>query len=73
MFFLITLLVLALVFDIAAMRWGYDSRDRLESKEGERRRGLVWSKEHPVVRSIKRGQTLSVTRPSLNHAHAFGR
>jgi hypothetical protein len=72
MFFLITLLVLALVFDIAAMRWGYDSRDRLESKEWERRSGQIWSKGHLIVHPTKREQPLNVTRPSLNHAHAFG-
>jgi hypothetical protein len=30
-------LLLLVVFDITAMRWGYDSRDRLESQEWKRR------------------------------------
>jgi hypothetical protein len=71
MFFLIVLLVSVLVFEIAAMRWGYDSRDKLESKEWERRCEQVWSKGHLAVQPIKREQPRNVTRPSLNHAHAF--
>lgn len=71
MFFLIVLLVLVLAFEIAAMRWGYDSRDRLESKEWERRHEQVWSEGHLAVHPIKREQARKVARPSLNHAHAL--
>jgi hypothetical protein len=69
MLFLIVLLMLALVIDIAAMRWGYDSRDKLESKEWERRNKQVWSGEHPIFRPTKSVRVLHITRPSLNHAH----
>ena len=39
---LLVFLFLLLIFDIAAMRWGVDSSDGLESKEWERRRHYVW-------------------------------
>lgn len=34
----ITLLLIILVLDIVALRWGYDSRDSLDSPEWERRK-----------------------------------
>ncbi len=71
MFFLIVLLVLVIAFEIAAMRWGYDSRDTLESKEWERRSKQVWSEGHLAVHPIKRKRARNVARPSLNHAHVF--
>jgi hypothetical protein len=37
-------LLLLVVLDIATMRWGYDSRDPLESQEWKRRN--QWSKFH---------------------------
>ncbi len=37
MLFVIALLLLLIIFDAAAMHWGFDSRDRLENKEWERR------------------------------------
>jgi hypothetical protein len=43
MFTIITLLFLLLVFDIAAMRWGFNSSDGPRSKEWERRR--AWLEE----------------------------
>jgi hypothetical protein len=39
----ITILALVL-FDIAALRWGADSRDSINSSEWERRR--IWSNHH---------------------------
>ncbi len=36
--FAITLLLIILVLDIVALRWGHDSRDSLESAEWERRK-----------------------------------
>ncbi|MFL5590507.1 MAG: hypothetical protein ACJ797_23985 [Ktedonobacteraceae bacterium] len=35
----ITLLLIIIVLDIVALRWGHDSRDSLESAEWERRKG----------------------------------
>jgi len=35
----IALLLIILVLDIVALRWGHDSRDSLESAEWERRKG----------------------------------
>jgi len=35
----ITLLLIIIVLDIVALRWGHDSRDSLESTEWERRKG----------------------------------
>ena len=70
MLFLIVLLVLALVFGIAAMRWGYDSRDRVESKEWARRNEQVWSEGHRVVRPIKQERVVYVVRPALKQVHA---
>ena len=38
MFLVLILLLCILILDLTAIRWGYDSRDRLNSKEWERRR-----------------------------------
>jgi len=38
MTFLITLLVLTVALDIVASRWGFDSRDTIDSPEWERRK-----------------------------------
>lgn len=46
MFTIIVLLVLLIVLDIAALRWGYDSSDGIESKEWERRLLYDWSKQY---------------------------
>ena len=35
----IALLLIIIVLDIVALRWGHDSRDSLESAEWERRKG----------------------------------
>ncbi len=37
MFFIIIVIALFIVLDIAALRWGADSRERLASTEWERR------------------------------------
>lgn len=42
MFGIIVVLLLLFIFDIAAMRWGYGSRDELMSKEWDRRRQCKW-------------------------------
>ncbi len=39
---LLVFLFLLLVFDIAAMHWGVDSRDGLESREWQRGQHFVW-------------------------------
>lgn len=36
--FFIALIVIAIVFDLAAMHWGHDSRHEVNSQEWERRR-----------------------------------
>ena len=71
MLFIIVSLFLLFIIDIVAMRWGYDSRDKLESQEWERRCEQVWSKGHLVVHPTKREQALNVTRPSLKRVHAL--
>jgi hypothetical protein len=43
MFIVLILLFLLLIFDIAAMRWGFDSRDRPESEKWEQRQLRAWS------------------------------
>ena len=43
MFVIFILLFLLLIFDIAAMLWGFDSRDRPESEKWERRHLRTWS------------------------------
>jgi hypothetical protein len=42
--FVVILLLLLILLAIVALRWGYDSRDGLESKEWRQRskRGLSW-------------------------------
>ncbi|HLJ36463.1 MAG TPA: hypothetical protein VKU38_22585 [Ktedonobacteraceae bacterium] len=42
MLIILAFLFLLLVFDIAAMRWGFNSSDALESKEWERRQQHIW-------------------------------
>ena len=42
MLIILTFLFLLLVFDIAVMRWGFDSSDGPESKEWERRQQHGW-------------------------------
>ena len=39
---IIILLTLLIVFDIAALRWGYNSGDEIESVEWERRQRYAW-------------------------------
>jgi hypothetical protein len=40
---LLNLLIWLIVFDLIALRWGYDSRDGIDSPEWERRRGVtIW-------------------------------
>jgi hypothetical protein len=39
------LLFLLIIFDIAAMRWGFISSDGPDSKEWERRRQYAWRRE----------------------------
>lgn len=39
---IILLLVLLIVFDIAALYWGHDSSEGLESKEWEHREQFSW-------------------------------
>jgi hypothetical protein len=41
----LVLLFLLIVFDIAAMYWGFTSSDGPESKEWERRRQHAWLRE----------------------------
>lgn len=41
---ILLLLVIVLMLDLAALRWGYDSRDRFDSLEWEKRRN--WSAFH---------------------------
>ena len=51
----VTVVVLLLiVFDIAAMRWGFISSDGPESKEWERRQQRAWPKECSEARSARR-------------------
>ena len=42
MLIIIVFLFLLLVVDIAAMRWGFNSSDALESKEWERKQQHGW-------------------------------
>jgi hypothetical protein len=44
-------LFLLIVFDIAAMRWGFTSSDGPESKEWERRWQHIWLKQYSETRS----------------------
>ena len=42
MIIIIALLLLLIILDILAVRWGFNSSDGLESKEWERRQGNVF-------------------------------
>ena len=68
MIFLIVVLLLIVVFDIAALLWGYDSRDKINSKEWERRATQVLQVGHPAIRSFARAQAPKFARPSLQKA-----
>lgn len=46
-------LFLLIVFDIAAMRWGFTSSDGPESKEWERRWQYAWLKQYSEARSAR--------------------
>lgn len=48
MFTIIIFLFLLLAFDIAAMRWGFNSSDKPESEEWEHRRGWLEESEYHV-------------------------
>ncbi|HKF37250.1 MAG TPA: hypothetical protein VKB35_10155 [Ktedonobacteraceae bacterium] len=39
---ILVLLLMLVTFALAAMRWGYDSRDGLESQEWKRREQSTW-------------------------------
>ena len=40
--FITFLLVGLIVFDVAALRWGLDSRDNMDNAEWGRKRYIVW-------------------------------
>ena len=68
MIFLIVLLLLVVVFDIAAVLWGYDSRDKINSKEWQRRAAQVWPVGHPAIRPLARVQSPKLARSSFQKA-----
>jgi hypothetical protein len=48
------LLLLLIVLDIAAIRWGFTSSDGPESREWERRQQRAWPEERSEARSARR-------------------
>ena len=50
---IIVLVFMLIIFDIAAMRWGFTSNDGPESKEWERRRQHAWLRECAKAHSVK--------------------
>ena len=51
MLIVLVFLFLLIVFDIAAMRWGFTSSDGPDSKEWERRWHHAWLKQYSEARS----------------------
>lgn len=55
MFIVIIAIVLFIALDIAALRWGFNSRDGLESEEWERRRQqYVRPQDHMNAHAVER-------------------
>ena len=50
---LLILIVLCIVLDIAAVRWGFDSTEKLDSQEWERRTGWRVLEERNTARHEK--------------------
>lgn len=70
---MIVLLLLALIFAIVAMLWGYDSRDRIDSPEWERRAQLALFQRHPIPHTPKptRGKAVYASSSRLNGGRAI--